>query len=82
MNSCPVLAFHREKLSWQYNAQNAACQSHISCLTGLWFLPQLAQGLNTNQSQWKQGVDEWLVVSHCQHPHTKHKHTLVYRARN
>jgi hypothetical protein len=30
--------------------QNAACQSHTVCLTGPWFLPKPAQGLNTNQS--------------------------------
>ena len=29
-------------------AQEAACQSHTGCLTGLWYLPKLAQGLNTN----------------------------------
>jgi hypothetical protein len=29
-------------------AQDAAYQSHTSCLTGLWFLPKLAQGLDTN----------------------------------
>jgi hypothetical protein len=29
-------------------AQNAACQSHTGRLTGPWFLPKLAQGLNTN----------------------------------
>jgi hypothetical protein len=28
-------------------AQDAACQSHTGRLTGLWFLPKLAQGLNT-----------------------------------
>ena len=28
-------------------AQDAAYQSHTGCLTGLWFLPKLAQGLNT-----------------------------------
>jgi hypothetical protein len=31
-------------------AQNAECQSHTGRLTRLWFLPKLAQGLNTNQS--------------------------------
>jgi len=29
-------------------AQDAAYQSHNGCLTGLWFLPKLALGLNTN----------------------------------
>jgi hypothetical protein len=29
-------------------AQNAACQSHTGHLTGLWFLPKPAQGLNSN----------------------------------
>ena len=29
-------------------AQNAAYQSHTGRLTGLWFPPKLAQGLNTN----------------------------------
>jgi hypothetical protein len=29
-------------------AQDAAYQSHIDRLTGLWFLPKLALGLNTN----------------------------------
>jgi hypothetical protein len=29
-------------------AQNAACQSHTGRLTGIWFLPKPAQGLNTN----------------------------------
>ena len=32
------------------------CQSHTGCLTGLWFLPKLAFGLNTNDDmitmQW------------------------------
>jgi len=28
-------------------AQDAAYQSHTSHVTGLWFLPKLAQGLNT-----------------------------------
>jgi hypothetical protein len=28
-------------------AQDAAYQSHTGRLTGLWFLPKLAQGLNT-----------------------------------
>jgi len=28
-------------------AQDAAYQSPTSCLTGLWFLPTLSQGLNT-----------------------------------
>jgi len=29
-------------------AQDAAYQSHTGRVTGLWFLPKLAQGLNTN----------------------------------
>jgi hypothetical protein len=29
-------------------AKDAAYQSHTGRLTGLWFLPKLAQGLNTN----------------------------------
>jgi hypothetical protein len=29
-------------------AQDAAYQSHTGRLTGLWFLPKLAQGPNTN----------------------------------
>jgi len=29
-------------------AQDASYQSHTGRLTGLWFLPKLAQGLNTN----------------------------------
>ena len=29
-------------------AQDAAYQSHTSCLTELWSLPRPAQGLNTN----------------------------------
>jgi hypothetical protein len=28
-------------------AQDAAYQDHAGCLTGLWFLPKLAQGMNT-----------------------------------
>jgi len=31
-------------------AQDAAYQSHTGRLTGLWFLPKLAQGLNTNNN--------------------------------
>jgi hypothetical protein len=31
-------------------AQNAECESVTGRLTGLWFLPKPAQGLNTNQS--------------------------------
>jgi hypothetical protein len=31
-------------------AQDAAYQSHTGHLTGLWFLPKLAQGLNTNNN--------------------------------
>jgi hypothetical protein len=30
------------------HAQDPAYQSHTGRLTGLWFLPKLAQGLNTN----------------------------------
>jgi hypothetical protein len=40
---------------WNYPqalAQNAVCQSHTGHLTGLWFLPKLAQGLNTNYYYW------------------------------
>jgi hypothetical protein len=32
-------------------AQDAAYQSHTGRLTGLWFLPKLAQGLNTNNNK-------------------------------
>jgi hypothetical protein len=32
-------------------AQDAAYQSHTGHLTGLWFLPILAQGLNTNNNK-------------------------------
>jgi hypothetical protein len=32
-------------------AQNAACQSHTGRLTGLWFLPKPAQGLNINVTE-------------------------------
>jgi hypothetical protein len=32
------------------HAQDAAYQSHTGRLTGLWFLPKLAQGLNTNNN--------------------------------
>jgi len=31
-------------------AQDAAYQSHTGRLTGLWFLPKLAQGLNNNNN--------------------------------
>jgi hypothetical protein len=31
-------------------AQDAVYQSHTGRLTGLWFLPKLAQGLNTNNT--------------------------------
>ena len=31
-------------------AQDAAYQSHTNRLTGLWFLPKLAQGLNNNNN--------------------------------
>jgi len=31
-------------------AHDAAYQSHTGHLTGLWFLPKLAQGLNTNNN--------------------------------
>jgi hypothetical protein len=31
-------------------AQDAAYQSHTGLLTGLWFLPELAQGLNNNNN--------------------------------
>jgi hypothetical protein len=32
-------------------AQDAAYQSHTGRLTGLWFLPKLAQGPNTNNNK-------------------------------
>jgi len=32
-------------------AQDAAYQSHTGHLTGLWFLPKLTQGLNTNNNK-------------------------------
>jgi hypothetical protein len=32
-------------------AQDAAYQSHTGRLTGLWFLPKLAQGLNNNNNK-------------------------------
>jgi hypothetical protein len=35
---------------WQTTPKSAMCQSHTGHLTGLWFLPKPAQGLNTNQS--------------------------------
>jgi hypothetical protein len=35
-------------------AQDAAYQSHTGCLTGLWFLPKLALGLNTNYNYMAQ----------------------------
>jgi len=31
-------------------AQDAAYQSHTGRLTGVWFLPKLAQGLNNNNN--------------------------------
>jgi hypothetical protein len=31
--------------------QDAAYQSHTGRLTGLWFLPKLTQGLNTNNNK-------------------------------
>jgi hypothetical protein len=34
-------------------AQDAAYQSHTGRLTGHWFLPKLAQGLNTNNNKKK-----------------------------
>ena len=33
---------------WQPTHKNAVCQSHTGRLTGLWFLPKPAFGLNTN----------------------------------
>ena len=32
-------------------AQDGAYRSHTDRLTGLWFLPKLAQGLNTNNNK-------------------------------
>ena len=45
-------------------AQDAACQSHTGRLTGLWFLPKLAQGLNTNNNN--------NIYTHT------HTHTYIY----
>jgi hypothetical protein len=38
-------------------AQDAAYQSHIVRLTGLWFLPKLAQGLNNNNNNNNNNVE-------------------------
>jgi hypothetical protein len=40
----------KKKQTTQELAQNAGCKSYTSRLTGRWFLPKLAQGVNTNQS--------------------------------
>ena len=34
-------------------AHDTAYHSHTSCLAGLWFLPKLAQGLNTSNNNNK-----------------------------
>jgi hypothetical protein len=43
-------------------AQDAAYQSHTGHLTGLWFLPKLAQGLNTNTNTPTTGNSITLLV--------------------
>jgi hypothetical protein len=42
---------HRGESNYPYDlAQDAAYQSHTGHLTGLWFLPKLAQGPNSNNN--------------------------------
>jgi hypothetical protein len=47
-------------------AQTAVFQSHTGRLTGLWFLPKPAQGLNTNQSIIYVCVEGGVFCTMCQ----------------
>jgi hypothetical protein len=52
-------------------AQDAAYQSHTGRLTGLWFLPKLAQGLNTNNNNKKISLHRSWLTAECREINTQ-----------